>query len=74
MDDSAAPAAFWLFAVLGGPLVLAVAVGWGLWRAHGRANRGGDNGPHRLTIQLAMLGAATIMIVAIIGWWIGYFG
>jgi hypothetical protein len=73
MEESAAPATLWLFAVVGGPVLLGAIFGWGLWRAQGRANRGGDSGPSALMIQLGLLAAGTIMAIVIVGWWVGFF-
>jgi hypothetical protein len=75
MEEFAAPATLWLFAVVGGPVLLALIFGWGLLRSHRRAgDDGGDRGTERLAVQLGALAAATVMVIVLVGWWAGFFG
>lgn len=73
MDEASTPAALWLFAVVGGPVILGLLMAWWVWRSRRRQAIHGDAGPGRWTIQVGVLIVALVAVAVIVGWWVGFY-
>jgi len=74
MEEQTAPGALWLLAVFGGPIALGLVLAIASSRKHRRrVATPGDAGPSRLAIDFAAIALLVVALIAVAGWWAGFF-